>query len=386
MSSPTVLFSVFAMTMANATIFSTVGLFARGIGLGEVQVGTIFASSAVLFFLTSSRWGSLADRRGRRPVIVTGLVGTAVSLFSFAGMCALKRTDIAPAVAFAALLAARVGYGLLAGGVQPAAIASMADVTADKERSIGAAFIGASVGLGSMVGPASAAVLVGFGFSVPLLAAGALAALAACLALAVMREGQGARPARPVEVGSPAKTLTPHLVLAFAMYFGFAVLQPTTAFYVQDRFAIGTTLAVQRAGLVSTAFAACAFVVQVFAVRAFNVGPRTLLSTGLVICALGIASCLVAPDFPWLLAAFGVAGCGYGLAQPGLFAAALLAGDSDRQGQVAGTLQAAMSAAWIVGPLVGTTVYAFSIKGPLLLATAAVVVAGAVLLVPGQRK
>ena len=54
-----VLFSVFAATLGNATVFATLGLFGRGIGLSELEVGAIFASSALLFFLTSSHWGRL---------------------------------------------------------------------------------------------------------------------------------------------------------------------------------------------------------------------------------------------------------------------------------------------------------------------------------------
>jgi hypothetical protein len=57
--------------------------------------------------------------------------------------------------------------------------------------------------------------------------------------------------------------------------------------------------------------------------------------------------------------------CQYGLVQPGLMAGASIASDNDKQGQVAGNLQAAISAAWILGPLAGTTAYTFSIKGPL---------------------
>ena len=49
----------------NATVFATLGLFGRGIGLTELEVGAIFASSAMLFFLTSSHWGRLSDRIGR---------------------------------------------------------------------------------------------------------------------------------------------------------------------------------------------------------------------------------------------------------------------------------------------------------------------------------
>src|SRR5215216_3900756 len=122
-----VLFPVFAITLGNTTVQSTVGLFGRSTGLSEFQVGIFFASSAVLFFLTSSVWGGLADRWGRRPVILTGLAGGGVSLVLVAAIYAFGPDSMSTSLVFVTLLFARVIYGLLSGGVQPAAIAHIAE-------------------------------------------------------------------------------------------------------------------------------------------------------------------------------------------------------------------------------------------------------------------
>ena len=126
----------------------------------------------------------------------------------------------------------------------------------------------------------------------------------------------------------------------------------------------------RRTFIVSASFADWSFVVQAFVVRALLLRPRSLLRSGLAICLLGIGGGVLAPGSGWLIAAFGVLGAGYGLAQSGLTAAASVVGGEHRQGQVAGRLQAVMSAAWIVGALGGTTLYSFSIEAPLLLAAA----------------
>lgn len=88
MQATIVLFAVFATTVANATVFATLGLHGRTVGLSELEVGAIFASSGVLFFLTSSRWGRLSDRIGRGPAMAAGLAATAGSLLLFAGLYA----------------------------------------------------------------------------------------------------------------------------------------------------------------------------------------------------------------------------------------------------------------------------------------------------------
>lgn len=362
------------MTMANATVFATVGLLGRGIGLSEFQVGTIFVSSAVLFLLTSSRWGALADRWGRRPIIVVGLAATAVSLFLFAGI-AHAASSLAGAVsAFIALLGARTVYGLLAGGTQPAAIAAMADVTTAKRRSAGVARVGAAIGLGSIAGPLSVAALIDLGVAAPLVAGGVVALLAAVLVFARGRERHHAAAVETRSTGRASARLMPFLILAFVMHFAFAALQPTNAFYIQDYLGIDTAQAMRLAGFVSAVFAACSFIVQVFVVLPIGLPPCRLLAVGLALCLAGLVACLLAPTYGALLAGFGLLGIGFGLAQPGLLAGASLAA-GDRQAEVAGTLQAAMAAAWIAGALAGTGIYSLSIVGPLALAALAILAA-----------
>lgn len=365
-----VLLPVFAMTVGNATVQSTVGLFGRSTGLSEFQVGIFFASSAVLFFLTSSAWGSLADCWGRRPVILTGLAGGGVSLLLIAALYAFGLGALDASIIFAALLFARIVYGLLSGGIQPAAVAAIADMTTEHRRSTAAALVGAAFGLASIVGPLCAALLVGFGFAAPVASACALILIAGLVARAI--------PAKATPMGSraavfalPLAAVMPYLVLAFAVVLGLSALQPTTAFFVQDRLAIGTTVAVQYASFVSAAFATCSFIIQALVVPMLAMSPHRLMTVGVAACGVGIGFCLVAADLAGLVVGFGVIGAGFGFVQPGLLAGAMHMTGADRQGQVGGHMQSAMSAAWIVG----TTAYSLSIEGPLLLA-AAVTAAG----------
>lgn len=365
-----VLFPVFAITLGNTTVQSTVGLFGRSTGLSEFQVGIFFASSAVLFFLTSSVWGGLADRWGRRPVILTGLAGGGVSFVLIAAIYAFGPDSMSASLILAALLFARVIYGLLSGGVQPAAIAHMADTAVERRRSTGAALVGATFGLASIVGPLFAAILIGFGFAAPIVGACALTLIASLVARAIPTKTR-ATESKVALFALPQGM--PYLVLAFAIVLGLSALQPTTAFFVQDRLAIGTTLAVQYASFVSAMFAACSFVIQALVVPVLAMSPHRLLMAGVAVCCCGIGLCLAATDLPALVIGFGVIGAGFGLVQPGLLAGAMIATGTDKQGQAAGHMQSAMSAAWIVGPLVGTAAYSLSIEGPLLLAAAALV-------------
>ena len=377
MTTAVVLFAAFVMTLGNMTVHATLGLFSRSIGLGEFQAGMVIASSGLLFALTASRWGRFADERGRRPVILSGLAGGAMSLLLFGMLFTLKAGEVGVVLAFAGLLGARIVYGLLCAGLQPAAVAHMADVTSAHDRSAGAAMVGAALGLATLVGPMLVVAMVGLGFAVAPLIACALTVLAIPVVAAVLQDRPRAPPssaptgpaaaAGESESGGEGKVRR-YLVLTFIFNFAFAGLQATNAFFVQDTLRIDTVEAVQRASLISLAFAASSFGVQAFVVRALGWSADRLLAVGLAVCGVACIACLAAPGFAWLTAAFAAMGVGFAGVQSGLTAGASLAGCRDRQGQIAGRLLAATSAAWIAGPLVGTALYEAIMAGPLTVA------------------
>ena len=383
MSTVVVLFAVFVLTLGNTTVHATLGLFARSIGLSEFQAGMIIASSGLLFALTASRWGRFADERGRRPVILSGLVGAAVSLLLFGALFTLTIGEVEIAVAFAGLLGARIVYGLLCGGLQPAAVAHMADVTAARDRSTGAAMVGAAFGLATLIGPLLVVLMVGLSFAVAPLIACALTVLAIPVVAAVLQDTPRVLPSvapahlttAPAGEGGDERKVMRYLVLTFIFNFAFAGLQATNAFFVQDTLRIDTVEAVQRASLISLAFAAASFGVQAFVVRALGWSADRLLAAGLVVCAAASIACLAASGLAWLIAAFAAMGAGFAGVQSGLTAGASLAGRRDRQGQIAGRLLAATSAAWIAGPLMGTALYEATMAGPLIVTAAAMAVA-----------
>src|SRR5690606_42096076 len=72
--------------MGQSLMFAILPPVARNLGLTEVQVGSIFAVSALLWVLASPFWGRLSDIWGRRPLILVGLIGYTVSMASF-GLC-----------------------------------------------------------------------------------------------------------------------------------------------------------------------------------------------------------------------------------------------------------------------------------------------------------
>ena len=161
-----VLFPVFAITLGNATVQSTVSLFGRSTGLSEFQVGLFFASSAVLFFLTSSIWGGLADRWGGRPAIFAGLAGGGVSFFIDCHNIYIRAPNSVQSPRsslprFFLHTSSTVSSAYCEGST----IACMADAAVERRHRTTSTLINITFILHTVVGALSAAIVVGFHFT-----------------------------------------------------------------------------------------------------------------------------------------------------------------------------------------------------------------------------
>jgi DHA1 family tetracycline resistance protein-like MFS transporter len=151
--------------------------------LGATPTATTIAMGAYSLgqLIASPLWGRLSDRVGRKPILITGLIGGVVSYLW-----------IAHANTVYDLGAARFFGGLMAGNVG-AAFAAAADLADDKSRARNMGLLGAAVGFGFIAGPAFGAFLIGQeptreSFVAVCYASAGLAALAALAALVFFRE------------------------------------------------------------------------------------------------------------------------------------------------------------------------------------------------------
>ena len=104
--------------------------------------GALLASFSTMQFIFSPIWGRVSDRKGRRPLILMSLWGSAISFVAF---------GFAPNLFV--LFVARVAAGILSAASLPTAQAYIADVTPPEKRASGMAVLGASFGLGFALGP-----------------------------------------------------------------------------------------------------------------------------------------------------------------------------------------------------------------------------------------
>src|SRR5690606_39615763 len=125
------------------------------------------------------RWGRHSQVAGRRRVYLLGLAGFAVGYGALAlGFQAGLAGWLTGLPLFFVLLALRFVYGAVAGAIQPAATAYIADTSDAASRTSGMALIAMSGGLGTILGPVFGGALAAVGPVFPMYAAALLAVAA----------------------------------------------------------------------------------------------------------------------------------------------------------------------------------------------------------------
>ncbi|MEM8767207.1 MAG: MFS transporter, partial [Pseudomonadota bacterium] len=252
----------------------------------------------------------------------------------------------------------------------PASVALMADVSSREERASSVALVGAAFGIGMVLGPAAAALLVGFGILVPLYVIAGLGLLTALLASFRL-------PAVAPQVGedqgqAEAKGLIPLLIGALLVYLAISSMQQTLAFHVQDLLGTDMQDTARLTGFCFMAIAIATLAMQGGVIQVLKPSPRVLLLVGLPIGFFGFLVYASATSYLGVLFAASLIGIGFGLVNPGLSAAASLRTGVDAQGRTAGLMQAMMSAGYVFGPITATTLYEIDRQYAVLLALTAV--------------
>lgn len=223
--------AIFLVMIGFGIVMPILPFFAREFRASSLQMGLLITGWALAQFVAAPFWGVMADRWGRKPVLLIGMTGYAVA---FIGM--------ALAQSYAVLLAARIVGGLLSSSVIPSGQAIAADLTPPEERGAVMGTMGAAFGMGFLVGPALGGILALLGPRAPFYASAALALLALPLVMRWVREpAVDARRAASARLGaagllralqSPERPL---YLMAFAATFGGSSLFSMLGYYAIDR-------------------------------------------------------------------------------------------------------------------------------------------------------
>ena len=333
----------------------------REIGLSINQFGVLIAISNVALVFSSYYWGKRSQLIGRKKVFVIGLLsyGFAFLLFTFGIQVGLWGV-FNPISLFIFLLIIRIIYGVLIGGIQPAAVAYMSDHTDSKDRTKGMALIGMAAGIGTMIGPVMGGTLAFIHPLFPMYCGALIALIGAGLAHKYLIQS-----IPEISESSQNKTLKfydsrilPFLIGWAVAFMVFTSVQIISAFYIQDQLGITepdqvikfTSIALLSMALTST-------FMQAVVLQVLNISTETLLRICFLIFGVVLISISLVSSLTQFFLAYAGMGIAFSMITPSLNAAATLSVEPSEQGEVAGFLAGAPVVGMIFGPTIGTLLY-----------------------------
>ncbi|PYP82550.1 MAG: tetracycline resistance MFS efflux pump [Candidatus Angelobacter sp. Gp1-AA117] len=355
----TVLLDMLALGIIIPVLPKLIVQFEHGdISIAATQNGIFAFVFAAMQFVFAPVAGMLSDRFGRRPVILMSNFGLG---------CDYLLMALAPSLSW--LLLGRFISGITSSSI-PTANAYIADITPQEQRAARFGMLGAAFGLGFIIGPALGGFLGGYGLRYPFWAA-------ACLSLANFAYGAFILPeslskdrravfsfGKANPVGS-LKLLRSHPALfglasaMFLYYLAHESLPSMFVLYVDYRYHWGARLT----GYALAGVGVCMSIVSAVLIRMFTrrFGEVRTLFAGLCFGVLGFGLFAGATTTTLFLI-----GCPlislWGLAGPSMQALMSKRAAASEQGQLQGALASLFGIAGMIGPIMFSEIFAFTIS------------------------
>src|SRR5919201_2678544 len=313
--------------------------------------GVISGSAALSMAILAPVWGVLADRYGRKPMLVRSMLGGSVVIAAMGFVGDVWQLEIV-----------RLVQGAITGS-QAAAAALVAAATPTHHVGFALGLISTAVQIGNTVGPAIGGVSVTtLGFRGSFLLGGSLLLLGGLMSLFWVDE-----PPKPTRTTTTtpsvwARTIGP---LEWPGFRGLLLLQLGTSFvfsasvnllpiYLQDMRRPDWLSAELASGLSITLTAiTAAFGMPFFGPWTDRRGPRGLLMLSLVGCSIVLTIQALVPTVGLFLALRGVLGVWLAGVTATLSVMTKLAAPHGREGAAFGSASSAQGLGWGLGPILG---------------------------------
>lgn len=332
-------------------------VFARrfdDLGAGVGALSLLMAAAAAGQFLFAPLMGALADRFGRRPLILVGLAAIVVAntIYLFIDTTA-------------SYIAVRFVLGALSAGILPAALGTVADLVPEERRAQSVGMVMGSYGVGFVVGPTIGGVLFdAWGFAAPFAASAVLGVITLVLAATRLPETRRPAPAHAQATAlprvpwhqalpRPLALLGTLLLLDLLAILPFALVEPPMLFYFYDNLSFSAT----QFGLVVGAYGLTQAVGQLTLGRLSDRwGRAPLIALGFAMNIVFYGGMGFATDFGSMALVAAVGGLGTAFITPALSAAYLDITAEQHRARVMGLKESMAALGGVLGPLASAAI------------------------------
>lgn len=386
----------------NTALQSIMPAIGREIGISDFWVAVAYTWSAVLWVALAPYWAEKSDRHGRKALTLLGLAGFIVSTLLCGAVLHLGLTAvIGGGLTFVLFGIFRAIYGALGSATPSATQAYLAAKTRRSGRVAALSALSSSFGLGTIIGPAVAPlfVLPLVGLSGPLFAF-AIIALAVFGAVFLWlpndryarRIGRGAAMSYPSGASQPTgasvvAATSPRgkglswkdarvrswILAGVAAGHAQAATLTCIGFFVIDRLSLEPHGSESSIAIVMMAGASATLAAQWGLIPRLALSARTLILSGALVAAIGLAGATLARDLYGITLSFALASLGFGFTRPGFTGGASLAVPLSDQGGVAGLITAANGISWVAAPALGMALYLVNPNLPFTISAALLV-------------
>lgn len=342
----TLFFAIFVTVTGVGIVVPLLPIYAHELGAGGFGIGLLFGSFSISRTLFIPYFGRLSDRRGRKPLIVPGLLAYALLSLAFI-----------QAGSVVGLIAIRFLQGIASSALMPSIQAYVGDITPPGREGATMGLFNLALFLGLSLGP-----LIGggirdqFGIAATFTSMALLAFAGCALAAGLLPDARAekivraARPIPPFRALAGERDLAALALFRLAYTFGIGVLWSFLPIFASQDFglsgsAIGllVTVGVTVSGLLQFPMGAVAD----------RFDKRRLIVLGGMTASAGLLAFEWVAGFAGLLAANFLFGLGGGISMPALTALAVQKGG--RTGMM-GSVMAVMTLAHSAGMLLGALV------------------------------
>ncbi len=350
-----VILTVFIDLLGFGIIIPLLPFYAEHFGATPTVIGVLTSSYSFMQFIFVPFWGRMSDRIGRRPIILMSVFGSFVSymIFGFAGSLVV-------------LFISRMLAGFMGANISTA-YAYVADTTSFENRARYMGLIGASFGVGFMLGPFVGGVMSRISYGAPGFLAAGLSLLNVVLAYFMLPESlskevagkQNGKTSRRLSIlnihamreAFKKPGMSDLVLVTFFYTFAFSTLYVAFPLFTGDTMGYGA----EQNGYLFAYIGLIAILIQGGAIGKLvkRFGERSLLLTGIVLLLVGLTFVPAVHSLLPLVILITFLSIGSALVSPPITSMiSKFAGESEH-GSVLGVSQSFSSLARVLGPFWG---------------------------------